>query len=213
MGACGSTNENKNKQAKKEPPKNDLDESEKAMLKLKICRDNVKQYIKKLTEKEHFQREKAKGFLKENDRDKAKVCLNKSKMYKIQLESTSGQLIAIEEQLNMIESTKSQNQIFSALENGNQVLKKLQEEFNIERMDAIKDDMDQIRDKHSELNQFFQNHGEEVIENDEQLEREVEMLMKLEGKDINLEFPELKPKKIIEELKEDSIKEREMIAA
>ncbi len=156
-----------------------------------------------------MQREKAKSCLKENDKEKAKFCLNKSKMYKAQSESSSGQLMMVEEQLNMIETTKNQNQIFKVLEQGNTVLKQLQEEVNVEKWEAINEDMAMNREKHNEMNDFFKNHGIDMVENDEDLDKELEKLEKTEAKKIENQFPDLKNKNK-EVVKEDKNKENEI---
>jgi charged multivesicular body protein 6 len=156
-----------------------------------------------------LQREKAKSCLKENDKEKAKFCLNKSKMYKAQSESSSGQLMMVEEQLNMIETTKNQNQIFKVLEQGNTVLKQLQEEVNVEKWEAINEDMAMNREKHNEMNDFFKNHGIDMVENDEDLDKELEKLEKTEAKKIENQFPDLKNKNK-EVVKEDKNKENEI---
>lgn len=172
--------------------------------------------MKSLEEKSKTQREKAKECLKDNDKEKAKFCLNKSKMYKAQLDSSNGQLMMVEEQLNMIETTKNQNQIYKVLEQGNTVLKQLQEEVNVEKWEAINEDMAVNREKHNEMNEFFKNHGIEMVENDEDLDKELEILEKNEAKKIENQFPELKDKdkinEVVEKEKEIKTTKKELIA-
>lgn len=158
----------------------------------------MKSYIKQLNEKEKIQREKAKDYLKDNERERAKLCLNKRKMYRSHADGANGQLNMLEEQLAMIESTKNQADIAKTLEQGNKILKQLQDEVNIERMEAIKDDMDELKDKHNELTDFFKNHGIDIIEEDEDLDKEIELLQLQDSKKLDQQFPELKEKEVID---------------
>lgn len=191
-----------------------LDSTDKAIMDLKLCRDKVKAYMKQLLEKEKTQREKAKEHLINKDRDRAKLCLNKSKMYKLQAQSSDGQLMTIEEQLHMIESTRNQNSAFKALEEGNKALKMLQEEVNIEKWEELADDMADIRDKNKELNDYFQQHGENMIEDDEQLDKELEILQAQEAQEVDKAFPELKDKKpVVENIEEKKNTEKQAVAA
>lgn len=122
-----------------------------------------------------------------------------SKMYRTQVESANGQLMMIEEQVNLIESTKNQNDVFKVLEEGNKALKALQDEVSVEKMEQIREDIDMNKEKHNELSEFFQRHKIDMIENDEQLDQELEMLSKQEADKAASEFPVLKPKKEIED--------------
>ena len=60
-----------------------------------------------------------------------------------------------DDQFTQIESTRNQAEVFKVLEKGNVVLKKLQEEVNIDKLEAIADDMQENRERNKELQQFF----------------------------------------------------------
>jgi charged multivesicular body protein 6 len=195
MGACTSTKSDSS--IKKGNNISQLSKIEQSILESKKCRDKLKQYIKTLHEKESFHKNKAKELLKQNNKDRAKTSLAQSKMYKIQAENSSNQLLMIEDQIIQIESTKNQAEVFKVLEKGNAVLKKLQEEVNIEKLEAIADDMQENRERNRELQQFFQNQGLDLIENEAEIDKE---LASLENQIEELKLPEVnKPKKIIEE--------------
>lgn len=185
MGTCTSTkhkpnqkNKTHNQQQQNPIPQNkiELSEIDSSILKTKQCRDKLKSYIKVLNEKESNQKRKAKEYLKQNQREKAKSALALSKIYKIQTESTFNQLQLIEQNIIQIEGTRNQNEVFKVLEEGNRVLKKLQEEVNIEKFEKVSDDLADCREKNQEMNDFFNKNGVDLIKNDEEIEKEIEVL-------------------------------------
>lgn len=197
MGSCGSTKtDNKVKSQNKK-----LDFDETAVLKLKQCRDEIKGYVRRLNDQESKAKDKTKNLLKSGNRERAKLSLNLSKMYKLQADNANDRLYAVEEQINQIEATKNQNQVFKALKEGNEVLKKLQEEVKIEDLEKISEDMEENRDRQREINDFFQQYGVDVVENDKQIEDELENMMKMQAKEAEAQLPEvsnLKKEKIDE---------------
>ena len=190
MGTCGTAEE------KKQPVSNKslLSTEEKAVLDCKHCRDNLKNYIKKLERSEKLQKDKAKEFLREKNRPRAKMCLNKSKIFSAQIESANNNLTVIEEQILRIEQTKSQAEVFKVLETGNAVLKELQKEVNIEKWESIRDDMDDIKAQQQEIGDFLKSHNinEEQFEID--IDNDLAKLMQQEGIKLENEMPSV-PKK------------------
>ena len=191
MGGCGSTKTHNKKISTNNNNNNvnQLSYDESAVLKLKQCRDQIKSFSKRLLDQEDKSRLKAKNFLKAGNKDRAKTALALSKMYKIQSENSNNQLHLIEEQIIQIEATKNQNQIYKALEQGNSVLKKLQNEVKIEDMERINEDMEDNRERHREMNEFFQSNGIDLVENDKAIEDELENILKAQADEINNELP------------------------
>jgi len=165
---------------KTEPEKPKLSKEDNAIFECKKTRDNIKAFIKRLEKNSTNQKNKAKEYLKQKNRDKAKIHLNQSKFYAAQVESSSNQLSAIEEQILLIEQTKSQKDTFKVLEEGNKVLKSLQKEVNIEKWEKISGDMEEMKNHQDEIGDFFKSRGIDLKEYDEDLDREVEKLMKIE---------------------------------
>jgi hypothetical protein len=195
MGACGSTKTNNDRNKKTDK----LTFDETAILKLKQCRDEIKNFIKRLQDQEIKAIANAKQQLKNGNRERAKNSLNLSKMYKIQADNASNRLFAIEEQTNQIEATKNQNQAFKALEEGNKALKRLQEEVKIEDIEKISEDMQDNRDKFKEVNDFFQQNGIDLIENEKEIDNELEKLMQMQAQEYKIQLPEVEKEKKIEE--------------
>ena len=116
-----------------------LDQSEKALLDCKMVRDKIKGYIKTLERNEKLKKTKAKESLREKKKDRAKMLLKLAKMYGEQIKASDNQLTMIEDQIAQIEFTKNQAEIMKVLQQGNEALKNLQKEVNVEKWEQVKD--------------------------------------------------------------------------
>ncbi len=212
MGACGDTKEKEN------PKSNQLSDVDKAVFDCKKCRDTLKNYIKKLERSEKLHKDNAKNFLKEKNRPKAKLCLNKSKIFASQIESANNNLTVIEEQILRIEQTKSQQEVMKVLDQGNSVLKELQKEVNIEKWENIRDDMDDIKAQQEEIGDFLKSHNINESEYETELNKDLERLMEQEGIKLEGELPSAKnniaeqlPEPAKTELKKDDVQRVENV--
>ena len=195
MGVCTSSNKNKNKSKNI----NDLDQNEKVLLECKMCRDKIKNYIKKCETTALKKRQKAKELLKNKQKDRAKVYLNQSKFHLTQAKVGDGQLKLIEDQINELQKATQLNEIKKVLENGNKVLKQLQSEINIEKWQEIKEDMEGLKEQQDEIGEFLRNNNINEDEYEKDVQEEFEKLQKDLENDLNL--PEV-PKNKIEKEKE-----------
>ena len=161
-----------------------LNAEEKTILNCKMTRDNIKKYIQKLERNSKLNREKAKESLKQKNKDRAKYKLKLSKMYSEQIKHAESQLTMLEEQMNNLESAITQKEALKILEKGNEVLKNLQNECNIEKWEKISEDMNDIKEQQDEINQFFRDKNIEDIDND--IENEMNKLME---SDNNIDLP------------------------
>ena len=190
MGVCMSTNKNKNKSKNI----NDLDQNEKVLLECKMCRDEIKNYIKKCELTASKKRSKAKELLKNKQKDRAKVYLNQSKFHLTQAKVGDGQLKMIEDQINELQKATQLNEIRKVLENGNKVLKNLQSEINIEKWQEIKEDMEGLKEQQDEIGEFLRNNNINEDEYEKDVQEEFEKLQKDLENDLNL--PEVPKNKI-----------------
>ena len=185
---------------KKNKDNSELNAEEKTILQCKITRDNIKNYIKKLEKNSKLKREKAKEALKQKNKDRAKYNLKLSKMYSEQIKNAESQLTMLEEQISNLESAITQKEALKILEKGNEVLKNLQNECNIEKWEKISDDMNDIKEQQDEINQFFRDKNVEDI--DEDIENEMNKLME---SDNDIELPSANKNEIhIEENKTEN---------
>jgi charged multivesicular body protein 6 len=189
-------NNNKNKNA-------DLTKAEQSILEAKLARDKIKNYIKKIERTANLKRDKAKEYLKKGDKDRAKIFLKMSKMYKQQIGSAEGQLKTIEEQVALIETTLNQKEIMDVLTQGNKVLAELQKEVNVEKFEQIKEDMDEMQQTQDEINEFFLQHNTDVNELDEDIQKEMDSLNESLQKEVENEFPEANKEEVNVEKKEE----------
>ena len=190
MGVCNSTNKNKNKSKNI----NDLDQNEKVLLECKMCRDKIKNYIKKCETTALKKRQKAKELLKNKQKDRAKVYLNQSKFHLTQAKVGDGQLKLIEDQINELQKATQLNEIKKVLENGNKVLKQLQSEINIEKWQEIKEDMEGLKEQQDEIGEFLRNNNIDEGEYEKDVQEEFEKLQKDLENDLNL--PEVPKNKV-----------------
>jgi hypothetical protein len=170
---------------KSETPK--INNEEKAILDCKLARDKIKTYIKRLERNANLKKEKAKESLRAKNKDRAKYNLKLSKMYQEQIKTADAQLTMLEEQISNLEQATTQRDALKVLEKGNEVLKNLQSECNIEKWEKISEDMQDIKDQQDEINQFFRDRNIENVDDD--VEEEMNKLMEDEKNDIENELP------------------------
>ena len=184
MGVCTSTNKNKNNNKSKKI--DDLEQNEKVLLECKMCRDKIKNYIKKCELTASKKRSKAKELLKNKQKDRAKVYLNQYKFHLTQAKVGDGQLKMIEDQINELQKATQLNEIRKVLENGNKVLKNLQSEINIEKWQEIKEDMEGLKEQQDEIGEFLRNNNIDEGEYEKDVQEEFEKLQKDLENDLNL---------------------------
>jgi hypothetical protein len=192
MGICFS-----NKQDRAEKPhihkvRSMQDNVEKTILECKITRDKIKSYIKSLDKNDALKKEKAKASLKSKDKERAKIYLKQSKMYREQAVAATGQLNLIEDQIIQIETIRQQADALKVLQQGNKVLKQLSDEVNIQKWEQVADDLNDLKQQQEEIGNFFKNRGIDEDAYEEEIDKEMEKLMKQENVDIELSLPEAK---------------------
>ena len=136
-----------------------LTPEEKAIVDCKLCRDKINAYIKRLEVREKKSREKAKELLKDKQRDRAKFYLRQAKLHSAQIKTNEGQLEMVNNQIIQIESSKNLQECLKVLQNGKDVLKKMQDSIKIEEWEKIRDDMDELKEKDKEISDFLKDYG------------------------------------------------------
>ena len=198
MGICGKDNEERRVRERKPIQ---LNQTETTILECKQCRDKIKQYIKRLNQRETKCREKAKNLLRSKERDRAKIYVRQSKLHKEQIKVSEGQLEMVEKQISQIESAQNLQECMSVLKQGNEVLQKLQSTIKLDEWEKIKDDMDELKEKDQEISNFLKEYGVNESEYNEEVDKELDKLLKeVEGNKIDL------PNVPKEEIKEDKRK-------
>lgn len=151
---------------------------DKAIYQLKRQRDNLKQYQRKLNVVIDRQTELAKQALKDGKIDKAKLYLRLKKHQQSVINTTYDQLGNLENLIGTIEFKLIEKDVVYGLSQGNEVLKKLNNEMSVEKIDKVLDDLEEERLRVDEVSDLLgsglsNSEENEVEEELERLEREV----------------------------------------
>jgi charged multivesicular body protein 6 len=111
-----------------------------AILELKVQRDKLKQYEKKLILVIDRELEIAKQQLKLKNHHAARLALSKKKYQEQLLAKTSNQLMTIEQLTQTIEYALVEQDIINRLQLGNTVLSQIHDEMGIEKVEKIMED-------------------------------------------------------------------------
>ena len=205
MGPCMSQPKKKSENIPKINRISDLPVDEKALMDCKQTRDNIKKELKLLDSKKNSFREKAKSELKANNKSKAKLYLNRSKLLEKRYEVYNGQLTMIEEQINNIQTMKMQKDAINVLQQGNQVLKELNKEVSVKKWEEIKDDMDSMKQEQDEITALIKGYGIDEVKYNEELEKDLEKLIEAENPKLKLPDAPKGKVEISKENEEDEI--------
>ena len=186
-----------------------LSQNEKVILQCKQCRDKIKGYIRNLEKKENKSREKAKELVRNKQKDRARLYLKQCKLFREQSKVADGQLDIINQQIANIESTSNMSECMSCLKQGNTVLKKLQEEVNIEHWEDIRDDLEELKERDREIGDFFKERGIDEEEYEAECENELnKLLYEIQGTN---DLPNVPKTKIAEDkqpIKQNKVKKK-----
>ena len=174
MGICGAAQGERKVKQKKTIQ---LNETENAILECKKCRDKIKQYIKRLSQKQLKSREKAKELVRSKQKDRAKVYLRMAKLHVEQIKVSEGQLEMVENQISQIESTQNLQECMNCLKQGNEVLKNMQNTIKIEEWEKVKDDMDELKEKDQEISDYLKEYGIDEAQYDDEVNKELDKLL------------------------------------
>ena len=174
MGVCGEAQSGRKVNQKKTIQ---LNETENAILECKKCRDKIKQYIRRLSQKQLKSREKAKELVRSKQKDRAKVYLRMAKLHGEQIKVSEGQLEMVENQVSQIESTQNLQECMNCLKQGNEILKKMQNTIKIEEWEKVKDDMDELKEKDKEISDYLKEYGIDETQYDEEVNNELDKLL------------------------------------
>lgn len=145
---------------------------DRAILQLKRQRDNLKQYQKKLTVIIEKQHNLAKQAIQDGKKDKAKFYLRLRKQQELTINKTYEQLGNLENLIGTIEFKLIEKDVVYGLTQGNEVLKKLNSEMSVDKIDKVLDDLEEERVKVDEVSDML---GMGALSNQEEHEVDEEM--------------------------------------
>lgn len=144
---------------------------DKAILDLKLQRDKVRQYQKRIASVQRRERDLARQCLARGDKEKALLFLRKEKFQKQLLSKTDDQLATLEDLATSIEFALIQKDIYFGLEKGNMVLKEINREMSMDKLEKILDDNEEAQAYQAEVNGMLEGR----ISRNEELEIEDEL--------------------------------------
>lgn len=130
---------------------------DKAILDLKLQRDKVKQYRKKIQIVLDREEEIAKQQLRAGQKDRALVTLRQRKYQEGLLQKTDIQLENLEQLVTSIEFSRIEVSVLHGLEQGNEVLKQINKEMNIERVEKLMDETAEAQAYQREISEMLSN--------------------------------------------------------
>lgn len=179
-----------------QPPKREVSQIDRAILDLKVSRDRLTRYKKKLNLDSTKLLSKAKAYKAKNTSADTKNALNLLKLRKLKLkevDNIDSQLLTLQGMVSNIQSKEEEKEVLAALRTGKNALEKLHAENSLEDVMNLMDDVQEQNELEEEINNVLVNTGETLtlVEEDE-LELELQALM---GADMTEIAAEVSPEK------------------
>lgn len=209
------------KKAKKyQAPATAITDVDKAILSMKTQRRKLEDQGKLLEQRMDNQREAAKQLVVEGRKDRALLMLKKRKLTEQQLHQVQNLVLKVEEMLRNVEMSKQSTKIFDVLNEGNQALKQLQQQWSVEDVQKLMDDTAEAKQYQEELdvilsqslNEQETGEAESELHELEQLVADAERLELPKVPQAKVQLPAIQSKEERTQ-KEQAAKEATMLAA
>lgn len=182
-----------------------VNENDRVIAELKLTRDKVKNYLKKLESSISACQSCVKECIRNKQKDKAMLALRKQKYLEKNLENGRGQLLNLEGQILSIENAQIQKNVYEALKEGNEYLKNLNKELTVEDVNKLMEDTAEAIEYQQEVGRILSQQG--IQEDDTDLLQQLDELDAAEAIEYDLpsvpvgEVQEKKEKKVKKEKK------------
>ncbi|KAI8607867.1 Snf7 family [Chytriomyces sp. MP71] len=151
---------------------------DRAILDLKVQRDRIKQYQRKLLVVSARETAAAKAWVLKGDKRRALVALKKKKFQESLVATADMQLLTLEQMCDTIEFALIERDLFEGLKQGNQVLKQLHAEMDVDKVQQL---MDDTHDAIQYQNEIVELLGGKLSDADmEEIEEELDALVAAE---------------------------------
>jgi len=151
-----------------------ITKQDKAILDLKLQRDKVKQYQKKIQAVLDREYEIAKQQLAVGQKDRAVFALRKRKYQESLLDKTDVQLENLEKLVSTIEFSLVEVSVLHGLQQGNEVLKEIHKEMNAETVEKLLEETYEAREYQREIDEMLANTL--TVEDEEAVQAELKVL-------------------------------------
>ncbi|KAI0800966.1 Snf7 family [Fomes fomentarius] len=191
-----------------------ITKQDRAILDLKLQRDKVRQYQKKIQVVLDREHEIAKQQLASGNKDRALIALRKRKYQEGLLAKTDAQLENLENLVSTIEFSLVEVSVLHGLQQGNEVLKEIHKELNVENVERILGESQEAREYQREIDEMLSNSL--TVEDEEAVQAELRELqlqtVSVEEQQRPIELPSPPTKApVTEEEPETQLQERERV--
>lgn len=142
-----------------------ITEVDRAILSLKTQRRRLGQYQQQLEAVIEAEKQAARDLIREKKKDRALLALKKKKVQEELLQKVDAWLIKVEQQLADIELAGKQKAVFDSLQAGNNAMKAIQSEINLDDVQKLMDDTAEAKAYQDEINAIL---GEKLSAEDEE---------------------------------------------
>ncbi|TFY71438.1 hypothetical protein EVG20_g1563 [Dentipellis fragilis] len=149
---------------------------DRAILDLKLQRDKLKQYQRKIQTVLDREHEIAKQHLAAGHKDRALIALRRRKYQESLLAKTDGQLENLEQLVSTIEYSLVEVSVLHGLKQGSEVLKQIHKEMNIESVEKLLEETAEAREYQKELGDMLSNNLS--LDEEDAVQAELEELQK-----------------------------------
>ncbi|KAG1784073.1 Snf7 family [Suillus placidus] len=160
---------------------------DRAILDLKLQRDKLKQYQKKIQVVLDREHEIAKVHLATGQKDRAVIALRRRKYQQSLLLKTDSQLENLEQLVSTIEFSLVELSVLHGLKQGNEVLQEIHREMSIESVEKLMDETQEAREYQREIGDLLANRLTHEEEDAVQAE-----LLALQGEALGQAEPEVR---------------------
>ncbi|PWN47113.1 Snf7-domain-containing protein [Violaceomyces palustris] len=128
---------------------------DRAILDLKLQRDKIKQYQKKLQTVLDREHQLAKEALSRGDKSKALTALRRRKYQEGLILKTDSQLETLENLVSTIEFSQIEQSVVLGLEQGNKVLKEIHKEMSVESVERLMEETAEAQSYQREIDEML----------------------------------------------------------